>query len=148
MDVATLIGLLLAWGAVIYAMFHASHGHVMSYLKPVEMFLVFGGSIGAALLSMPLHNVTGVMAYIKKWMFNRHGPAPRRLPRRGGFDRAVQVQVHDEPAGLPRRRRGLRRQLGRVADHLHEDAQFLGRSGHAGHEHQVSDQQDHRHARI
>jgi chemotaxis protein MotA len=72
MDLATLIGLLLAWGAVIYAMFHASQGHVLSYLKPAEMFLVFGGSIGAALLSMPLHNVTGVMAYIKKWMFNRH----------------------------------------------------------------------------
>jgi chemotaxis protein MotA len=72
MDLATLIGLLLAWGAVIYSMFHASQGHVLSYLKPAEMFLVFGGSIGAALLSMPLHNVTGVMAYIRKWMFNRH----------------------------------------------------------------------------
>ena len=61
MDLATIIGLLLAWGAVVYSMFHASHGHLDSYVKPGELFLVFGGSLGAALLSMPLHNVTGVV---------------------------------------------------------------------------------------
>src|SRR4051812_8356278 len=72
MDLATIIGLLLAWGAVVYSMFHASHGHLDSYVKPGELFLVFGGSLGAALLSMPLHNVTGVVAYAKKWLFNKH----------------------------------------------------------------------------
>jgi chemotaxis protein MotA len=72
MDLATIIGLLLAWGAVVYSMFHASHGHLDSYFKPNEIFLVFGGSLGAALLSMPLHNVTGVVAYMKKWLFNKH----------------------------------------------------------------------------
>src|SRR3954449_11678749 len=72
MDLATIIGLILAWGAVVYSMFHASHGHLDSYVKPGELFLVFGGSLGAALLSMPLHNVTGVVAYAKKWLFNKH----------------------------------------------------------------------------
>jgi len=48
MDLATIIGLLLAWGAVVYSMFHASHGHLDSYVKPGELFLVFGGSLGAA----------------------------------------------------------------------------------------------------
>lgn len=71
MDLATLIGFLLAWGAVVYSMFHASHGHVEAYVKPGEMLLVFGGSIGAALLSMPLHNITGAFNYVKKWMFNK-----------------------------------------------------------------------------
>ena len=71
MDLATLIGLLLAWGAVIYSMFHASHGHVDAYIKPGEMLLVFGGSIGAALLSMPLHNITGAFGTLKKWLFNK-----------------------------------------------------------------------------
>lgn len=71
MDLATLIGLLLAWGAVVYSMFHASHGAVGAYVKPAEMLLVFGGSIGAAFLSMPLHNITGVVGYIKKWMFSK-----------------------------------------------------------------------------
>ena len=71
MDLATIIGLVLAWGAVLYSMFHASHGAMGSYLKPPEMFLVFGGSIGAAMLSMPLHNLTNAVGFIKKWLFNK-----------------------------------------------------------------------------
>jgi chemotaxis protein MotA len=71
MDLGTIIGLVLAWGAVLYAMFHASHGAMGSYLKPAEMFLVFGGSIGAAMLSMPLHNLTNAVGFLKKWLFNK-----------------------------------------------------------------------------
>jgi chemotaxis protein MotA len=70
MDLATLIGFLLAWAAVIYSMFHCTEGHLDAYFKPGEIFLVFGGSIGAALLSMPLHSVTGAVNYLKKWLFN------------------------------------------------------------------------------
>src|SRR5215204_2412711 len=70
MDFATIIGLLLAWGAVVYSMFHASHGALGAYIKPSEIFLVFGGSIGAAMLSMPLHSITGALNYLKKWLFN------------------------------------------------------------------------------
>ena len=71
MDLASVIGLVLAWGAVVFSMFHASHGAMGAYVKPGEMFLVFGGSIGAALLSMPLHNITGAVSYVKKWLFNK-----------------------------------------------------------------------------
>jgi len=71
MDLATIIGLLLAWGAVIYSMFHASHGALSAYMKPGEIFLVFGGALGATMLSMPLHSVTGAANYVKKWLFNK-----------------------------------------------------------------------------
>src|SRR5437773_6750659 len=71
MDLATLIGFLLAWGAVVYSMFHASHGALGAYLKPGEIFLVFGGSIGAALLSMPLHSITNALNYLKKFIFTK-----------------------------------------------------------------------------
>lgn len=71
MDLATIVGLALAWGAVIFSMYEASHGELMAYLKPAEMFLVFGGSLGACLLSMPLHSVTGALGYLKKWMLNK-----------------------------------------------------------------------------
>src|SRR6266699_3657854 len=71
MDFATIIGLLLAWGAVVYSMFHASHGALGAYVKPAEIFLVFGGSLGAAMLSMPLHSITGAVNYVKKWLFNK-----------------------------------------------------------------------------
>lgn len=71
MDLATLIGLVVAWGAVLFSMFHASEGAMGAYLKPPEMFLVLGGSIGAAMLSMPLHNITNVVACLKKWALNK-----------------------------------------------------------------------------
>src|SRR5688500_8226099 len=71
MDLATVIGLLLAWGAVIYSMFHATNGQLGAYFKPAEIFLVIGGSIGAAMLSMPLHNLTNAVAFMKKWLFNK-----------------------------------------------------------------------------
>ena len=72
MDLATLIGVVLAWGAVVFSMYHASHGALGAYLKPNEMVLVFGGSLGAAMLSMPLHNITGAVGFIKKWLFAKH----------------------------------------------------------------------------
>jgi chemotaxis protein MotA len=71
MDLASVIGVVLAWGAVVFSMFHASDGHLEAYFKPPEMLLVFGGSIGAALLSMPLHNITNAVSYLKKWLFNK-----------------------------------------------------------------------------
>lgn len=71
MDLATIIGFVLAWGAVVYSMFHASEGHLEAYFKPNEMLLVFGGALGACMLSMPLHTVTGIVNYVKKWAFNK-----------------------------------------------------------------------------
>ncbi|HWE92535.1 MAG TPA: MotA/TolQ/ExbB proton channel family protein [Tepidisphaeraceae bacterium] len=72
MDLATLIGMVLAWGAVVFSMYHASEGALGAYFKPSELFLVFGGSLGAAMLSMPLHNITGAVGYMKKWLLNKH----------------------------------------------------------------------------
>ena len=72
MDLATIIGFVLTWGVIIYSMMHASHGAIGAYIKPSEMLLVFGGAIGAALMSMPLHNITGAVGFIKKWIFSKH----------------------------------------------------------------------------
>jgi chemotaxis protein MotA len=72
MDLATIIGIVLAWGAVLFSMWHVSEGAMGAYFKPAEIFLVFGGSLGAAMLSMPLHNITGAVGFIKKWIFAQH----------------------------------------------------------------------------
>src|SRR5262249_36522391 len=71
MDLATIFGLALAWGAVLFTMWHVSEGQLGMYAKGTEVFLVLGGSIGAAALSMPLHSVTGAISYLKKWMLNK-----------------------------------------------------------------------------
>jgi chemotaxis protein MotA len=72
MDLATLFGFLLAWGAVLFSMYHASEGAMGAYFKPAEIFLVLGGATGAAMMSMPLHIVTGCVSQLKKWLFNKH----------------------------------------------------------------------------
>jgi len=71
MDLATLIGLILAWGVVLFSMFHASEGAMGSYFKPNEILLVLVGSTGAAMCSMPLHAFTSIVSYIKKWALNK-----------------------------------------------------------------------------
>jgi chemotaxis protein MotA len=52
-------------------MYHASEGELGSYFKPNEIYLVMGGSLGAAMFSMPLHSITGAVSYLKKWAFNK-----------------------------------------------------------------------------
>jgi chemotaxis protein MotA len=69
MDLATLIGYVLAWGELIYGMFHATHGHLNSYVNPAELMLVIGCAVGAAMASMPLHSVMGALGATKKLLF-------------------------------------------------------------------------------
>ncbi len=71
MDIGTLLGVLLAWGAVVFSMWHCTEGDLSAYFKPGELFLVFGGATGAACMSMPLHTITGAVGYIKKWLLGK-----------------------------------------------------------------------------
>lgn len=72
MDLATLIGYLLAWGALAYGAHHASHGALDAYIKPGEIILVGGCALGATLASMPLHAVMGALKASKKMLLNKH----------------------------------------------------------------------------
>jgi chemotaxis protein MotA len=72
MDLATIIGYLLAWGALGYGAFHASHGAIGAYIKPGEVLLVGGCALGATLASMPLASVMGALKAGKKMVFNKH----------------------------------------------------------------------------
>jgi chemotaxis protein MotA len=71
MDLATLLGYLLAWGVLIYGMFHATHGQLGAYVNPGELLLVMGCAFGAAMASMPLHSVLSAMKCTKKMLFSK-----------------------------------------------------------------------------
>lgn len=71
MDLATIIGYLLAWGVLIYGMFHATHGDLGAYIVPAELLLVGGCALGAAMASMPLHSVMSAMGAVKKMLFSK-----------------------------------------------------------------------------
>src|SRR5690242_259518 len=71
MDLATVIGYLLAWGALGYGAYHASHGAIAAYVKPGEILLVGGCALGAALASMPLHSVISALKSAKKLLVSQ-----------------------------------------------------------------------------
>jgi len=71
MDLATIIGLLAAFGAVLWAMFEGTHGHLMAFYSTEGFVLVVGGSIACAMMSMPMHAVTSMPAYLKKYLFHK-----------------------------------------------------------------------------
>src|SRR3954468_12701783 len=71
MDLSTLIGYLLAWGALAYGAYHASHGALGAYIKPGEILLVGGCALGAAMASMPLPSVISALKSAKKVLFSK-----------------------------------------------------------------------------
>src|SRR3954467_1519099 len=70
MDLSTIIGYVLAWGALLYGAHHASHGALGAYFKPGEILLVGGCALGAVMASMPLHSVISALKSSKKLLFS------------------------------------------------------------------------------
>jgi chemotaxis protein MotA len=72
MDLATLIGYVLAWGSLAYGMFHATHGKIGAYINVSEALLVGGCAIGAASASMPFAGLIPAILSAKKALLNKH----------------------------------------------------------------------------
>lgn len=69
MDIGTIIGYVIAWGAMIYGAHHASGGNLGPYFKPGEIILVGGCALGATIASMPLHSVMAGLKAVNKMLF-------------------------------------------------------------------------------
>src|SRR3982750_1683211 len=71
MDIATIIGYVIAWGALIFAAYEANHGALGPYIRPAEAALVGGCAIGATFMSMPLHSIMSALTSAKKMLFSK-----------------------------------------------------------------------------
>lgn len=69
MDIATLVGVIVAYALVIMAM--VLGGRLGIYIDIPSVLIVFGGTMGVTLMAYPLAQVTGVMAVIKKSFFHK-----------------------------------------------------------------------------
>jgi chemotaxis protein MotA len=113
MDLATIIGYAMAWGAVLYGMWHATHGKIGAYLNPGELLLVMGCAVGATLASMPLHSVMGAMAATKKLLFAKETHTEHIIKEMVGFaetarrDGVLALETVAREAPDPFLRRGL-----------------------------------------
>jgi chemotaxis protein MotA len=79
MDFATLIGLLAGYGAVIFAMYHSSHGHLSSYVSSEGLIVVIGGSIACVCMALPGNNVLGGLKACKKLFFGDNISIPKLI---------------------------------------------------------------------
>ena len=71
MDLATIIGFVIASGGIIFAMYEGTHGDFRCFFSEEGFILVMGGAIGLAMMSMPFHAVKRLPAYLKKCLFHK-----------------------------------------------------------------------------
>lgn len=64
MDIATLIGIVLSFGLMVWAILLG--GPLSIFVDIPSVAIVFGGSIGVALINYPLADIIGVIAIVKK----------------------------------------------------------------------------------
>jgi chemotaxis protein MotA len=74
MDIATIIGVLVALSSIGWAMYEGTHGHLMTFFSAEGFVLVLGGSFAAVCLSMPLRSVLAMFAYLRAWLFAKELP--------------------------------------------------------------------------
>lgn len=71
MDIASLIGLLIAFGCMGFVGFEASHGHWSMFYSQEGVFMVFGGSVSVVFMAMPMDKLKAVPGYIRRFLFNK-----------------------------------------------------------------------------
>jgi chemotaxis protein MotA len=69
MDKATLIGLILAWGCVIYSIGTAQGSSFKAFIDYPSVVIVFGGAVAALFMAFPMKNVLSVGKVLKKGFF-------------------------------------------------------------------------------
>ena len=71
MDIATIIGFLIAAGGIVFAMYHGTEGEFGAFYSTEGFILVMGGASGLAIMSMPWHASKNMPAYLKKCLFHK-----------------------------------------------------------------------------
>jgi chemotaxis protein MotA len=71
MDLATIIGLVLAWGAF-FGSIVMEGGELKAMINPSAAVLVFGGTLGASMISFPLSAILGLPGVVKNAFMGKH----------------------------------------------------------------------------
>jgi chemotaxis protein MotA len=71
MDIATIIGFLIAAGGIVFAMYEGTEGEFKVFYSTEGFVLVMGGAVGLAIMSMPFEAAKGIPAYLKKCLFHK-----------------------------------------------------------------------------
>ena len=79
MDIATILGVISAFGLVIIAIFMG--GGIQLFINIPSLMIVVGGTLGATMINYPLKDVFGVLNVVKKALFTRNIPVDELIKR-------------------------------------------------------------------
>ena len=79
MDIATILGVMCAFGLVCLASFMG--GGVQLFINLPALMIVVGGTLGATMISYPLRDIFGVFNVVKKALFTRSIPVNELITR-------------------------------------------------------------------
>jgi len=80
MDIATVLGIVSAFGLVLTAIFMG--GGLNIFINVPSLMIVVGGTIGVTLIAYPLKEVLGVLKVVQKALFSKnYFFFPNNLPR-------------------------------------------------------------------
>lgn len=142
MDLATIIGMILAWGAFFGAIIMEG-GDLKMMLNPSAMLLVFGGTLGASMMSFPLSTLMGLPTIVKHAFVGKHENVAEVIKTLVGFaERARReglLALEDEAKDIddPFLKKGIQLAIDGtdpelVRDIMQTDIAFLGTRHHAG----------------
>jgi len=106
MDLATIIGLILGWGAVVVSLIMEG-GNPAELMHPGALILVFGGTLGSTTISFSLKQMMGLPGIIRKAFFCKDAPMGDIIKSIVGFARRARkdgiLALEDEAKNVDNR---------------------------------------------
>ena len=85
MDLATLIGLLIAWGLVLFSIFSSAKQYAPVFIDIPSMMIVAGGAFGAVMITVPLTRFLKAGKYFSKALMHKEQSANKLIEDLVGF---------------------------------------------------------------
>jgi len=79
MDIATVIGAVIAVSGILWAMYVCTHGRLGAFFSMEGVVVVLCGSCAAVLMAFPLKTVMDVFLYLKQWLMGKDRPVNNLL---------------------------------------------------------------------
>ena len=83
MDIATVLGIVSAFGLVLTAIFMG--GGLNIFINVPSLMIVVGGTIGVTLIAYPLKEVIGVLKVVQKALFSKNISIDELIQRFRGY---------------------------------------------------------------
>jgi chemotaxis protein MotA len=85
MDLGTLIGLIVAFGFMLFAIFMAPGASLWAFYDLPSIAVVFGGGLAVVMVCFPLKNALGLPAVLKLVFFNKQSNIPELIEQLVGL---------------------------------------------------------------